>query len=417
MAATVFKGGSARANHCMAVGFSLPGDQQKLISSRNLGETDTICYDVAIAGGGLGGLCAAIILAKSGRKVILFEKDQYPFHRVCGEYISMESYAFVTDLGVDLKLLEASSISRLQITGMKGESLEQKLPLGGFGISRFRLDQQLAVLAQDNGALLKENTRVNDIHFSDGTFRIETSAGEFFARVVCGSFGKRSNIDIKWKRPFALAAKNKLNNYIGIKYHVRLPNFPEDQIALHIFPNGYCGIVKIEGDDYNLCYLTTADNLKRCAGSISKMEKRILSRNPALSNILQELESQLNSPVTISQISFSRKTQVEEHVLMIGDAAGMITPLCGNGMSMAMHASKLATIEIEQFLSGSCSRLEMETNYSRKWKQHFSARLKTGRTIQRLFGHPLLTRLLIQLSTIFPKIGARLIRLTHGKPF
>ncbi|TAE50818.1 MAG: FAD-dependent oxidoreductase, partial [Cytophagales bacterium] len=45
-------------------------------------------YEVAIIGGGLAGLTNAILLANAGKKVILFEKNQYPFHRVCGEYIS-----------------------------------------------------------------------------------------------------------------------------------------------------------------------------------------------------------------------------------------------------------------------------------------------------------------------------------------
>ncbi len=49
----------------------------------------------------------------------------------------------------------------------------------------------------------------------------------------------------------------------------------------------------------------------------------------------------LTEPVTISQISFEKKSQVENHVLMLGDAAGMITPLCGNGMSMAFIPQRL----------------------------------------------------------------------------
>ena len=61
-------------------------------------------------------------------------------------------------------------------------------------------------------------------------------------------------------------------------------------------------------------------------------------------------------PVTISQISFDKKNLVEDHVLMIGDAAGMITPLCGNGMSMALHASKIAAEQINNFLENKISR-------------------------------------------------------------
>ena len=58
-------------------------------------------------------------------------------------------------------------------------------------------------------------------YFLNPYFSIETSQQNYTAKVVCGSYGKRSNIDIKWKRPFTIAAKNKLNNYIGVKYHIK----------------------------------------------------------------------------------------------------------------------------------------------------------------------------------------------------
>jgi flavin-dependent dehydrogenase len=50
-------------------------------------------YDVAIIGGGLAGLALANDLAMRDRKVIVFEKGSYPKHKVCGEYISMESHS------------------------------------------------------------------------------------------------------------------------------------------------------------------------------------------------------------------------------------------------------------------------------------------------------------------------------------
>ena len=71
------------------------------------------------------------------------------------------------------------------------------------------------------------------------------------------------------------------------------------------------------------------------------MEENVLYKNPCFKKIFSETEFLFNEPVTISQISFDKKTQTENHVLMLGDAAGMITPLCGNGMSMAMHSASL----------------------------------------------------------------------------
>src|SRR5688572_11094619 len=160
-------------------------------------------------------------MAKGGYKVILFEKEQYPFHRVCGEYISLESWDFLQNLGVDLKSLSVSHVKRLCVSAENGRSFEQELPLGGFGISRYKLDHTLSQIAKQGGVKLYEQTRVNDVQFSEENFNIESSKGNFRSKVAVGCFGKRSNLDVKWKRPFIVAKKNKLNNYIGIKYHIR----------------------------------------------------------------------------------------------------------------------------------------------------------------------------------------------------
>lgn len=377
---------------------------------------DDITYDLAIVGGGLAGLALSIQMVELGHKVILFEKEQYPFHRVCGEYISLESWDFLQHLGVDLSSLNVRHIKRLQVSDIKGIYFEQPLPLGGIGISRYKLDHILARIAKQSGVIIHELTRVNEIYFSNENFSIGSANGNFTAKVVAGSFGKRSNLDVKWKRPFIIAKKNKLNNYIGVKYHIRY-DFPDDLIALHNFKKGYCGISKVEDDKYCLCYLTTAGNLQSSNNDIKKMEQNILSANPHLKKIFSECEMLWKEPVTISQISFDKKNLVEDHVLMIGDAAGMITPLCGNGMSMALHASKIAAEEISKFLEGRISRKIMEDEYEEKWKKLFANRLKMGRMLQRLFDSQWLTTLMIKLGRSFPSLIRTLIKQTHGDPF
>src|SRR4029453_862014 len=81
-------------------------------------------------------------------------------------------------------------------------------------------------------------------------------------------------------------------------------------------------------------------------------------------------------PVTISQITFEKKLPVEKNILMLGDAAGMIAPLCGNGMSMALHSSAIAFPIIERFLRSKLLRDQMEKEYAAQWRKLFSARLK-----------------------------------------
>lgn len=373
-------------------------------------------YDACIIGGGLAGLGLSIQLARQGHSVALFEKETYPFHKVCGEYISLESQDFLEGLGLPLSEMGLPLIRELIVTSPDGNQLKQELPLGGFGISRYTLDAALKDIAVHSGVNVFENCKVTDVVFNHDEFSLQTSKGEFRGRCCCGSYGKRSNLDVKWNRAFVNRKANKLNNYIGVKYHVRTV-FPAGTIALHNFRNGYCGISAIEDGKYCLCYLTNARNLKQSNNSIEEMEDRILKKNPGLKRILEHCEILYAAPLTISQISFDPKSQVEDHVLLLGDAAGMITPLCGNGMSMALHGSKIAAAFIHRFLIGELSRNALEKGYSKTWRSVFSKRLRAGRLIQGFFGRTWVTNLFIALMKRLPSLTGRLIRQTHGDPF
>ncbi|MCH5598509.1 NAD(P)/FAD-dependent oxidoreductase [Niabella ginsengisoli] len=282
-------------------------------------------YDIGIVGGGLAGLTTAIQLKKKGYAVILFEKNKYPFHRVCGEYISLENWDYLLDCGVDLTALKLPIIKKLEVSAPNGAMLKTDLDLGGFGISRFMLDHILYEKAKPAGVIILEGTKVDDIIYKDGYYAISCGAEIYNVKLALGSFGKRSNIDVKWRRNFVSKKKTALNNYVGIKYHIKT-DFPEDTIALHNFKDGYCGISKIEADKYCLCYLTTAANLQ-ASGSIKEMERSILYQNKYLEQIFENSEFIFDEPVSISQISFDNKEVVYNSMPFAGDACGMITPL------------------------------------------------------------------------------------------
>jgi menaquinone-9 beta-reductase len=373
-------------------------------------------YDVAIIGGGLAGLALSIQLLKSGFSVIVFEKEKYPFHKVCGEYISFESWNFLEEAGIPLSDWDLPIIKRLVVSAPGGNFIEHELPLGGFGISRYKLDNALASIFRSLGGELEEDTKVTDVSFENKIFQVQAGPGNCKAKVVCGTFGKRSNLDIRWKRKFTRKKNNKLNNFIAVKYHVTLDS-PPDLISLHNFHNGYCGISRVEEQRYCLCYLTTANNLQRNNNSLDELEKKVLSANPHLQKIFSTAKFLYDQPLTISQISFEKKNQLRDHVLFIGDAAGMITPLCGNGMSMALHGSKIAFECIKEFLEGEVQRHEMEQNYVDRWNRQFRKRLRAGRFIQFFFGNTSLSNLLIRSLKPFPGVISWLIRKTHGEPF
>ena len=374
-------------------------------------------YDVAVIGGGLAGLAASILLQQKGYAVILFEKENYPHHKVCGEYISLESHGFLSGLGLPLNEMDLPMINKLLLTAPNGNAFTTRLPLGGFGISRFALDHRLAQLAEGFGVRLLTNTRVDDVFFETDLFRVMYRGQEITAKTCLGSFGKRSNLDVKWQRPFSSKSKKGLDNYIGVKYHIQTNAWPPDTIGLHNFENGYCGISKIEGDRYCLCYLTTAAALKNHGNSIPQMEQQLLCRNPHLKKIFSESEFQDEFPVTISQISFSKKSTVEKHILMLGDAAGMITPLCGNGMSIALHTAKIAADVTARFLNRELTRDRMESIYRKEWEGHFARRLATGRILQRFFGSERKSNFFVKTFRNLPLLARPVVKMTHGESF
>jgi len=181
--------------------------------------------DVVIAGGGLAGLFNALLLNRAGLQVTVIEKKAYPFHRVCGEYISNEILPFLEKLNIDVFSLGASCINRLEVTATSGARLTQKLDLGGFGLSRYKLDNYLYELCLNEGVKFLLNTQVDDISFADNSFTVNTRDKILETSLVIGTFGKRSNLDNKLKRAFF----HQRSPYVGIKIHARL-NFPDDVI-------------------------------------------------------------------------------------------------------------------------------------------------------------------------------------------
>jgi flavin-dependent dehydrogenase len=373
-------------------------------------------YDVAIIGGGLAGLSAAIVLSRKGYKVLVLEKDDYPRHKVCGEYISMESKPFLESLGLPVGDMALPVINKLQVTDNRGNEVRAILPQGGFGISRYVLDDALARLAQEAGTTLLTKTKADNVQQAKGIFTVSAGTHTYTAKVVCGTWGKRSNIDVKWQRPFITGKNKALNNYIGIKYHISYP-WPADVIGLHNFKNGYSGISQIENGKYCMCYLTTAANLKNCGNDIKRMEREVLMKNKMLEQIFTNAIFDEDFPVTISQISFDKKELVHDGVLLLGDAAGMITPLCGNGMSIALHTAKIAAGGVDEFLQGRISRERMERSYTTQWKEMFSTRISLGRLIQGNFGKERATSFFLKAVNALPFLRRQLIKGTSGEVF
>ena len=367
--------------------------------------------DVVIVGGGLAGLTAALHLDKEGLNVILIEKSSYPNHKVCGEYISNEVLPYLTWLGVDVESLNPSHINKLHLTTQSGKNTYAILPLGGFGISRYTLDNYLYQLLLNRGVKVFQES-VTAIHFKEDFFMVQTTnETTFTAKHVIGAYGKRSLLDIKLDRPFI----KKKAPFLAIKAHYK-GDFPNNLVALHNFKGGYCGVSKVEDNKINICFLADYETFKHHK-NIESYQQEVLSKNTSLKYIFENYEMLFETPITVSQLSFGAKKAVTDHVLMVGDSAGLIHPLCGNGMAMAIHSAKIVSELLIAFFKDEIkSRADLEKRYTGTWNKLFNSRLKMGSILSSLLQRKKLTDFLLSIITKMPWLLNQIIKRTHGKP-
>ena len=370
----------------------------------------TTTFDVIIVGGGLAGLTSAIHLSTRKKRVLLIEKNEYPKHKVCGEYISNEVLPYLNSLGINPINEGAKQITKVHISTTKSNLIKGELPLGGFGMSRYFLDNLLVKKAHLNGVQILKDT-VDSIHFKKDSFTITTkSSGVFQSKITIGAFGKRSSLDQKMKRKFI----QKKSPYLAVKIHVK-GVFPENLVALHNFKGGYCGVSKVEDNAINVCYITEYRSFKKHK-NITDFQEQVVFKNEHLRKIFKESTPVFEKPLTISQVSFQTKNPVEDHIIMCGDTAGMIHPLCGNGMGMAISSAQLASIRILQFLNGEIKTREgLEKQYLRDWNKEFKIRLKTGHFIAWLFRNQTISQIAYSILKRIPSLLPKMIKFTHGK--
>ena len=363
---------------------------------------------VIIIGGGLAGLTAAIHLAQKGQKISLFEKDAFPRHKVCGEYLSREVKPYFDALGIPLDDLQPKMINRLQYSTPAGRSLEVKLPLGAYGVSRYALDHLLYQTAVANGVEVI-GERVTEVEYETNSFRVSTKNEKYSASYVLGSFGKRSVLDKNLDRNFF----KKPAPWVAVKSHYELKDFPDDLVALHNFKGGYCGLSRTESGNINMCYLASYDSFKEHKDP-ERFNREVLRKNPFLDSFLAEASPVFDKPLTIAQISFHQKEAVEDHMLMLGDAAGLIHPLCGNGMAIAIHSAKIAAEELLKHMQTKSSRNEMEAAYTKRWEKTFSQRFSTATWLQKILLREKLAEVSQSVVSKVPFLLPQIIKRTHG---
>ena len=373
-------------------------------------------YDAIVAGGGVGGCAAAAGLARRGWRVLLVEADRYPVHKMCGEFMSPEAWGLLARLGVDgaVRAAGAVPIRRVAITSAAGSAWRGDLPGEAIGISRWALDPLLFDAAVEAGAEGLQGARVTSIaRDAAGAFRVgyssEGERREARARLVVGAFGKRSRLDKALGRDESARG----GGFVAFKLHHEGSDL-EDWVELHAFDGGYCGMSHVEGGRVNLCLIATADVLRSAGGSFADLRDGPMRTNRALAARLERLVPVVERPVATAQVTFRTKGPLAGGVLMVGDTAAMIAPLCGDGMAMALRSAEVAVPLADRFLAGRIDFDALAVEYDREWRREFRTRLALGRALQAGLFRPRVARAGLAALARVPALGRALVARTRG---
>jgi flavin-dependent dehydrogenase len=211
------------------------------------------------------------------------------------------------------------------------------------------MDEALWRLDKQFGVEMIEGSTVRQVRrLADGSgWEVEDDRQEVrHARLLILACGR-------WWRIDGLRSPGRGNpgaNYgpwVGVKAHFRGIS-ERDAIEMYFFQGGYCGLAPVEGGRYNACCLVHRSLLQ--AGHLNGGTKaftdlarwlRVVAQHPALEARLRGAQ-QVSPTLATAPLRPARGPAEREGVLLAGDAAGFLDPFTGDGISMALHAGRLA---------------------------------------------------------------------------
>jgi menaquinone-9 beta-reductase len=388
--------------------------------------TERLTTDVAIVGAGPAGSTLAALLAERGISTILIDRDQFPRDKLCGEFLSYDALPLLDALGVTASLdsNHCPTITHGRIVGRQ-RSWEFTLPRPARGVSRLLLDDLLLRRAQMAGAEVRCGWTA--VELSPQGERGPGVGGEARATVVIerdgvrvpidatvlvGAWGRWGRFDIQLGRSFV---RDRTHRHFGFKRHYRAKHAREERgfIDLYSYGDGYLGVSPVEGDEINICGLVRASRLSGHQGGWPRFVEEIGAEENRLAALFDAYIPASSDFVASEPVIFRGKEPVAREIVLIGDASGVVDPLAGNGMAMAMQSALIAAPAIAGIIGAPKNRRGHERTYTAAHRNLFSPRIRWSRASGWILSRPSLLELALRVAPSGPT-GRFLASRTRG---
>jgi flavin-dependent dehydrogenase len=357
--------------------------------------------DVAIVGAGPAGSTLAALLARRGLDVALIDRDEFPRDKLCGEFLSYDALPVLQRLGVTL---EVPAISRCRVVSRK-RVYEFDFPSPARGASRLLLDELLYRTAIASGA--RSLAGWSAVSLDPLVVERDGEQQTLEANVTVGAWGRWGRFDTQLGRRFV---RDRSHRNFGFKRHYRGAS-AEDVIELYSFRGGYLGVSPIENGLTNICGLVHASRLSGHKGGWDALLETIRAEERQLDAMYARYTAAQDGYLSSEPVIFRARSPVEQGVVMIGDASGIVDPLTGNGMAMAIQSALVAAPHVMHLLESN-DRAAAENAYRSDHREFFGLRIRWSRRVAILLSRPALLDAAIS-AVRAPRAGRFL--LTHTR--
>lgn len=321
----------------------------------------------------------------------------------------------------EVRALSPAEIAGARFYAPSGRMAEFELGSPALGLGRMALDEALFLHARHSGALAVEGASVTSLNEGVGGALLEIeetlpdgSRAKRFLRAerVVAAYGRRNALD----RPLRRSFLGKRSPLVGYKLrHVfrdgadAVSTRLRGKVEIHLFNGGYCGVSEVDGGAVNVCLLAEDRVLAAAGTALQRDAGAALSLlSPSLRRRVESLRPE-GEPLAVAQVTLATKETGKGSVLFVGDAAGMIAPLCGDGQAMALESAVLLS---ELMLQG--DDVSLPARWNEGWHRRFDGRLRVGRWLQSLLSRPRAAEGAVRLLQAWPRLASSLLSATRG---